>query len=340
MPAPGNQIMLVGGVGGTNVADSLARAAVELGHEPILENHADAMSSSRLAQGLLWRLGGRRPFYLSRFSRRVLEICSARKVRILIATGTAPLHCRALEELRALGVFCVNYSTDDPWNSGQRAGWFLRALPRYNVVFTPRRANVEDFRSLGCAEVRYLPFAFAPDLFSPPLPARIGGELPREALFVGGADDDRVRFFGDCIEAGLRPSLVGDYWDRYPRTRPFAAGRLDPTELVRVTANAVVNICLVRRANRDGHVMRSFEIPAVGGFMVAEDTDEHRALFGADGERVCYFRSPAEAVERTRWAYSHPEERARMAASALALVTGGGHTYRDRLKLMLEAARE
>ena len=101
-----------------------------------------------------------------------------------------------------------------------------------------------------------------------------------------------------------------------------------------------MNLCRVRRANRDGHVMRSFEIPAVGGFMVAEDTAEHREIFGAEGERVCYFRTPAEAVERTRWAMSHPEERARMAASARALVIGGAHTYRDRLERMLEAARE
>jgi hypothetical protein len=48
--------------------------------------------------------------------------------------------------------------------------------------------------------------------------------------------------------------------------------------------------CPVRRASRDGHIMRSFEIAAVGGCMLAQDIDEHREIFGSEGEAVVYFR--------------------------------------------------
>ena len=61
---------------------------------------------------------------------------------------------------------------------------------------------------------------------------------------------------------------------------------------------AKVNLCLVRRAKRDGHVMRSFEIAAVGGCMLAQDTDEHREIFGPEGEAVRLFSrraAPARA---------------------------------------------
>ena len=36
--------------------------------------------------------------------------------------------------------------------------------------------------------------------------------------------------------------------------------------------------------------MRSFEIAAVGGCLLAQDIDEHREIFGSEGEAVVYFR--------------------------------------------------
>ena len=73
----------------------------------------------------------------------------------------------ALRALHALGVVCINYSTDDPWNPTQLAHWYLRALPAYNTVFTTRRSNLDEIRRLGCADVHYLPFAYDDALFAP-----------------------------------------------------------------------------------------------------------------------------------------------------------------------------
>ena len=327
-------ILILGGVGGTNVGDSFARAGAELGYRTTLLNQAHAMSTVRIVQSLAWRFAGRRPLYLNSFSQEVVAKVSLSNIKALIATGTAPLNRSALSKLRARNIFCINYSTDDPWNPTQRAGWFLDSLPRYDVVFTPRRSNIPDFRKLGCVKVRYLPFGYAPDLFAPP-PPPTGTEPMRDILFVGGADQDRVAFFAAFIGEGLRVGFAGDYWDRFPPTCAFALGRAGPKELCHMTAAAAVNLCLVRRANRDGHVMRSFEIPAIGGFMIAEDTREHRDIFGPEGQCVLYFTSPQDAAQKTRWALNHPEERSRMARAAHELVTKGRHTYADRLKEML-----
>jgi hypothetical protein len=47
-----------------------------------------------------------------------------------------------------------------------------------------------------------------------------------------------------------------------------------------------MNPCLVRRSNRNGHVLRSSEIAAIGGRIVTEDTVEHPQLLGPDGDAV------------------------------------------------------
>ena len=85
--------------------------------------------------------------------------------------------------------------------------------------------------------------------------------------------------------------------------------------------------------------MRSFEIPAIGGFMLAEDTQEHREILGPEGQCVLYFTSPAEAIEKARWALKNPVERRRMARAAHERIITGHNTYKDRLEQMLAAAK-
>ena len=64
----------------------------------------------------------------------------------------------------------------------------------------------------------------------------------------------------------------------------------------RLHAEIPISVCLVRRANRDGHVMRTFEAPAMGACLAMEDTEEHRAIFGEDGDNVVYFSDPKSLV--------------------------------------------
>jgi spore maturation protein CgeB len=331
------KLAVVGSLDGSHVGGSLARAAARLGVDTVVFDSAEAAKGNRYLHALSWRLADRRPLQLGRFSACVVDICTSSKPDVLVATGIAPLTAQALQALRAKGIFCINFSTDDPWNPMQLARWYLRALPAYDVVLTPRRANVDDFRKVGCGDVRYLPFGYDDALFHP---VKVTGEVPEyDVLFVGGADRDRLAFVRAFTSIGPPLALVGGYWDRYSATRPYALGLSSPETLRKLTAAAKVNLCLVRRANRDGHVMRSFEIAAVGGCMLAEDTEEHRAIFGDDDEAVRYFRTPEDAAIRARWLIADAAERERLATSVRTRIADGAHTYRDRLASMLEIAR-
>jgi spore maturation protein CgeB len=285
-----------------------------------------------------WRFNDRRPLRLANFGAGVLEACEQARPQTVIATGAAPLTATALQALRGLGIVCVNYSTDDPWNPTQTANWFLQALPYYDLILTTRRANISDFQHIGCTDVRYLPFGYDDELFG-----SSGGSMrgdAREVLFVGGADKERVAFVYEFIGAGPPITLVGEYWRTAKQLRPFALGQRTPNEVRELTSKAKINLCLVRRANRDGHVMRSFEIAALGGCMLAENTVEHQEIFGPDREAVVYFRTPREAAERACSLLADPVERARLSVAVRARILSGAHTYRDRLVSILETASQ
>jgi hypothetical protein len=332
--APDRCVLIVGGAGGTQVGKSLA-VAVE-GWTPHLLDTAAASAGPKALRALAWRLGRRVP-RLASFGRSVVETVRATGADTVVTTGAAPVRADDLARVHRMGVRLVNYSTDDPWNPGSRAGWFLRALPHYDAVFTPRTANVEDFRRLGVREVRYLPFGYDPRHCIGPEPGERERErLACDVLFVGGADGDRAPVLRALVEAGLDVALYGGYWDRYAGLRAAYRGHVSPETLRRATLAARIALVLPRRANRDGHTMRSVEAGAIGACLLAEDTPDHRALYG--GEAV-YFRSIPEMVERARELLQSPDERRMMAVAVRDRIRRGGHTYADRLRVMLEAAR-
>src|SRR5262249_27682881 len=207
-------------------------------------------------------------------------------------------------------------------------------------VFSPRRANMEDLRRLDCPAVSYVPFAYAPELHFPE-PSATAEEQARfaaEVVFSGGADCDRVPYMAALIRAGFKVALFGGYWERYRETKANARGYADPQTLRKAIKGAKVALCLVRRANRDGNAMRTFEVPAIGACMLVEDTEEHQEIFGEEGKAVAYFRDVDDMVEKLRWLLAHNDERQRLAQTAHRLITQGKHTYRDRLMTMLALA--
>jgi spore maturation protein CgeB len=330
------KLALVGVSGGTHIGGSFARAAAKLGIESIWFNAYQASAGPWLLRSLSWHLADRRPLHLNQFSNEVVKACAQAKPGIILATGMAPLTESGLRALRQLGIVSVNYSTDDPWNPALRSNWHLRALPLYDVVFTPRRSNIDDFLRLGCPKVHYLPFGYDETLFASPVQS--GDTDNHDVLFVGGADPDRAAFMVEFIDHGPLVAAVGGYWERYPGFRGHALGTRPPEIIRAMTAAAKVNLCLVRRANRDGHVMRSFEIAAVGGCMLAQDTEEHREILGPEGEGVVYFRDAKDAAQRANTLLCDRSERKRLAADLHRRISGGAHTYSHRLRTMLRIA--
>lgn len=271
---------------------------------------------------------------MAHFAGMVVSALRREPVDVMVATGMPPLGREALRALRSTGARLANFSTDDPWNPSVRARWFLEALPEWDHVFTPRAANLEDFRSAGCRAVHPMAFGYDEGLLTERAPTSLPARR-WSVLFVGGGDEDRRDFFADFRTRVPDPLLVGSYWDRWRETRDLAIGGRAPAEVVWLTRRAPVCLILVRRANRDGHVMRSFEAAAAGGCLVVEDTADHRAIFGEDGESVRYFGSPDDAARICRELIDDVDERRRLASAVQTRIEGGRHTYQDRLREMI-----
>jgi len=329
------RVVLVGNPTATHVGGHLAAAAAMLPVDLEVCDSRKAYVGLAWRRHLAWRAGGRRPVGLRRFSRHVVEAVRATRATTLVTTGIAPVDRSALEEIGTMGVARVNFLTDDPWNPAHRAPWFFQSLGAYDRVHTPRRRNVRDLEALGGPAVSYLAFAYNQDQHYPEPPAEPDAGYDADVMFAGGADADRLEVLRSVMASGIDVALYGAYWERYRDTRPRARGILDAAGLRAAVAGARICLCLVRRANRDGHAMRTFEVAAMGGCMLLERTDEHEALFGADDECVRYFESTEDIAGHARDLLADDALRHRLAMASHQRVTRGGHTYVDRLREML-----
>lgn len=328
------RVLIVGSSGGSHIGDSLLRAAGNLGYEVRLCDTKHAWRHGTIVQKLLWHFGGRKPIALQRFSTTILEASTQFNPQIIITTGMAPMLAGAIRECRHTGTKCINFSTDDPFSPSHRAPWFLRALKEYDILFTPRLANTDELKAHGCADIRYLPFGYDPELFFPG--DGVFSDESNELFFCGTAEPSRAEYVGAAVRAGIKVRLYGNYWGRYPEARTVTRGYADIPLLREEIASCKVALCLVRHENRDGHSMRTFEVPAVGACMVVEDTVDHRTIFGPEGERVLYFASPAEMVDKTQLLLREPKTRTRLRDAVHLHISLGHNTYEDRLRTMID----
>lgn len=331
---PEKSLLLVGNVSEAHIGHHYNVAARDLGVSATLVDSRKADSNIALVNKLTWRLLNKRPARLGDFQKEILAECFRNRVDLVIFLGLRLVNRAGLKDLRARGFQTAIFLSDDPWTPFHRAGWNLEALKYFDWIFSPRSQLVGEWSIPGCVPVQQLPFAYCPAVHFPE--SLSPAERPiyeSDVMFFGGADADRVPYVEALLKAGLKVRLHGGYWDRYSSTRSSWAGSASLREIRKAVAGTKVCLNLVRRANRDGHVMRTFEVPAMKGCMLTERTADHESFFGAQG--VPYFDSVESLVAQTKKLVSDEALRLRYAQSAHQIVTAR-HSYSDRLTHLLK----
>ena len=318
------------------------RAFEGLGHEVIAVDTLPAPLSRlhrRLDVRLAQRLFG--PFDHARVNQQLLSLAGSVTPELLWVDKGLTLEPATLRGLRARwpGTRFAAFSPDDQFNPRNQSAAWRACLPLWDVHVTTKRSNVPEFRVAGARDVRlvqkgYSRFVHAPRPVTPADVERLGGDVG----FVGWPEAERERSMRFLAAHGVRVRVWGP-WDRWaprPANLRLEGRPLWGDDYARAISAFAINLCFLRKANRDRHTARSVEIPASGGFMLAERTDEHAALF-EEGHEIAMFASDEELLEKVRWFLAHPQERERMADAALVRCRTSGYSYVERLGAVLES---
>lgn len=339
------RVLLVGLGGIYHVGAIFRQALEELGYDYRFLDESKYFRSlqSSVVHKLAYHLLGR-PLTSSAFNQDLERMAYEFRPHVLLVTKGPYVRPETLARLKAVtGAVLVNYATDDPFNPAISTRDLLASIKFYDHYACTKRAIMEDVRRAGCQNVSYVPFGYHPALHFPERPATEGEKdrFDSDMVFIGGYDRDRGPYFEALLNQvpGLNLHLYGGYWNRHSRLRRYWHGFAVGREYRLATSGAKIALGLVRQANRDGHSMRAFEIPACGAFMLAERTEEHLELLAEDRE-AAYFSTLAELVDKVRYYSNHDTERRRIAEAGFRRITEGKHTYQDRLEEILQSVRE
>lgn len=239
----------------------------------------------------------------------------------------------------------VWYSEDDMMNPRHRTRWIEASLDLFDVWSTTKSFNARpnEVPSLGVRRVLMVNNAYDPNLHRPlPLGDDEERRFGADAAFVGTYERPRAASLRRLAEAGIACRVWGNGWSRVKGSHPLLRVEDRPIygdNYARAIAASRINLCFLRKFNRDLQTCRSMEIPACGGFMMHERNSEIAALF-AENEEAAFFDSDAELVAQCKRWLADDEGRARVAAAGLRRVQADDHTHRAQVSRILAAAME
>jgi spore maturation protein CgeB len=244
----------------------------------------------------------------------------------------------------------VLYCNDDMYNPRNRTYTLSELTRAVDCVLTTKSPNVPEFTRDGAQRVVYQPNAFDPKVH---FPAKVAdGERSRfagDVAFVGTFRPERADWLARVVRScrGLVVNVWGGGWHKMRRPthwhrrarwaalqRRVCGAELWGEDMGKAFQANKIGLGLLYHANRDLHTSRSFEIPACGGFMLAERTDEHREYFEEDREAV-YFGTFEEQIDKIVFYAAHDDSRRQIAAAGLRRCQTSGYRYVDRARDLL-----
>ena len=316
-----------------------ALTQLEIPHRMVDEwNYFGGLSWSPVEK--IWRRFFSRPLHYHKFNDDLGKITAEYLPDVILVTQGLYINPRTIKKIKnSQKTLFINYATDDPFNTQISTSDLVDSIPLYDLYACTKRRIMEDIEINGCDQVTFIPFGYDPSVH---YPQSLTGELEinrfsSDITFIGGADQDRIPIMQALIQdQNINLHLYGIYWDRVKELRKnyhgFAYGEI----FRKAYSGTKIGLCLVRRANRDGHAMRTFEIPACGTFMLAERTEEHQEFFCENQEAV-FFSDVGELLDKFHYYKKHDTERRKIAEAGKQKILRGKFTYLDRIVDLLKA---
>ena len=284
---------------------------------------------------------------VSRFNRDLLAIAKRERIQVAILDKALQLQPTTLRRLQQNGVFCIDFVIDNPFGPRRDPGWRLyrRTISGFDLTGVQRDVNLTDYRSAGARQVVRIQTSFEPTVHYPPQADRCDEKRDRHVSFIGTPYDRRGEFLTRLWRAGLPLDISGSrrHWQAALPADAFAAtfrhGELLGDAYREAIWRSRINLAFVTHSNRDEVAHKSFEITACGGFLLAERTPEHQALFREDEEAV-FFTGLDECRAKIERYLSDEPARARIAAAGQKRAWSSGYDNDSVLRRLLTKAAE
>lgn len=315
---------------------SRMEALQDMGHEVVSLNIERYFASlPRLARAAEYRL-----FIgpgILRYNRALVALARQHRPDVIWIDKGVFIYPYTLRALRETGSpLLVHYNTDDILNPRNPFRLLRKTLTLYDLQFTTNQANLREMTALGVRHAELSALRYDHRIFASRSYGPEELELYRsDAVFVGHWEEATEAAVVPLIEAGIRVRVWGENWHKARQKRRlrgyvmFCPLWLD--DYVRALHATKVALCFLSKWNRNTAACRSFEIPAVSAFLLAERTDEHLQCY-EEGVEAEFFGDITELIEKFRYYIVHDEKRQEVARRGHERCLRSGYSYQEQMK--------
>lgn len=312
-------------------------------------HHIDVVNSS-IKYNLWTRIANRLFLYglpirlpdLNEVNKQIIEKINAFNYDIVWIDKGIIVYPETLEEIKKKSpkTKIVSYSPDNMALRHNQSQQYVECIPLYDYIVTNKSYIIEDMKRLGAKNVTFVNNSFSEDFHKPyELSEEERYELGGDVGFIGAWEEERCKSILYLVDHGVKVKVFGDAkWNKYANYSPnlTITGRLLMNEDYCKSLHAFrISLCFLRKMNFDKQTTRSVEIPACGGFMMAERTDEHLALFDENKEAI-YFSSDEELLEKCLYYLRNEKERKKIVNAGRDRAMNSNYSNENMIRNFIE----
>lgn len=297
------------------------------------------------------RAAGRllRPFAVREFNRALVRLNAGFKPHVFLAVKGQFIQAESLRAMHKTGtrLFCFF-----PDLSFTAFGPYLQQAAReYDWIFTTKSFGPRDLKEhLGIEKSSYLPHAFDPGVHRPrALSPEDIAKYGCDVSFIGKHSPAKAAMLEELVRRrpALNLKVWGNQWERLAPESPLRKHVMfraaNGIEYATAISASRINLGLLQEAiagssSGDQITSRTFHIPACGGLMLHERTDDLLKIFREDESCAC-FAGPDELARKVDQLLADEPLRARIATRGRELVEQG-HSWDHRAQVILDRLRK
>ncbi|OOV20713.1 hypothetical protein BXU10_03510 [Flavobacterium sp. LM4] len=236
-------------------------------------------------------------------------------------------------------VIIIGYSPDDMSQRHNQSLNFIESLPHYDYYITTKSYIVEKLKRMGVKKVFFTDNAYEDKFHFP----RILNDVEKEKLggdvgFIGVWEEERANSILYLAKNGVKVRVWGggkwiDYKNKFANLQIEDKG-LFSEDYSKALSAFKISLCFLRKMNFDLQTTRTMEIPACGGFMLAERTTEHLNLF-EEGKEAEFFSTDEELLQKCKQYLDDNEKRNKVVLAGIQRCRDSGYSNKKRIKSIL-----
>ncbi|MGY6648129.1 CgeB family protein [Wenyingzhuangia sp. IMCC45574] len=233
----------------------------------------------------------------------------------------------------------VGFSPDNMMMRFNQSQNYLECASLYDYTFTTKSHIVKDLKRVGFKNVNFINKTYHEDFHFPrELTIEEKDKLGGDVGFIGTWEQERCDSILFLVNNGIRVKVFGnkkwrDYKNYHPNLEVYDG--LFSDDYPKALRAFKISLCFLRKINADQQTARTMEIPACGGFMLAERTDEHKRLF-EEGKEAEFFDSNEELLNKCKFYLEHENERNSVVKLGRERCESSGYSNMKTIKRMLE----